>query len=400
MKCIKILLRVIFVNIVLNKTDEIVMRLLHYFIIEQNYNPVVLHGAKDEIWLEKSDGDYKIIRIVSNYIHNNEQLNFDLYRTKQIIKKIRKKMFLFKVPTLSIFVNLGDSVDFENNNYEFIDLVNLKKFEDIESYKCIINTFPNILEVEEDSSEGIDLFIKLTNEINKKNKEENDKAAEIFSKKRPIITYILLVINIFIFILTAINSGNFFEVNTDTLYRFGGLVSVEYLSGNLDLIRIITSGFLHAGILHLLFNMYALYVIGPQLESFFGKVKYIVIYLGSILFGNLLSLLFLNGNYISCGASGAIFGLLGALVYFGYHYRVYLSDVIRSQIIPLILLNLVLGLFLSGVNVVAHIGGLIGGVLVSKTVGVKYKSSNADRVNGIVMCVIFISFLIYMILYK
>ena len=79
-------------NITLNKNDEIVMKLLHYFIIEQNYNPVILHGAKDEIWLEKSDGDYKIIRIVSNYIHNNEQLGFDIYKTKQIIKKIRKKI--------------------------------------------------------------------------------------------------------------------------------------------------------------------------------------------------------------------------------------------------------------------------------------------------------------------
>ena len=97
-------------NIMLNKNDEIVMKLLHYFIINQNYNPVILHGAKDEIWLEKADGDYKIIRIVSNYIHNTEQLDFDIYRTKQIIKKIKKKMFLMRVPSLSIFVNLGENV--------------------------------------------------------------------------------------------------------------------------------------------------------------------------------------------------------------------------------------------------------------------------------------------------
>lgn len=385
-------------NIVLNKSDEIVMRLLHYFIIEQNYNPVVLHGAKDEIWLEKSDGDYKIIRIVSNYIHNNEQLNFDLYRTKQIIKKIKKKMFLFKVPTLSIFVNLGDSVKIENKMYDFIDLVNLKKYDDIKDYKCIINNFPNILEIENDKEKGIDLFLKLTNDINKKNKEENDKAEEIFSRKRPIITYGLLIINIVIFIITAIRCGNAFDISTSTIYDFGGLVSTKYFASNYDFLRLISSGFLHAGIIHLLFNMYSLYVIGPQLESFFGKVKYLIIYLGSILFGNLMTLLFLKGNYISCGASGAIFGLLGALLYFGYHYRVYLSDVIKSQIIPLIVINLLLGVFLSGVNVVAHIGGLIGGILVSKAVGVKYKSSKSDIINGIIMSIIFLAFLLYMIL--
>ena len=106
MKCNKILLRVMSVNITLSENDEIVMRLIHYFITEQGYNPVLLHGAKDEIWLEKHDADYKIIRIVSNYIHNNEQLDMDLYRTKQIIKKIKRKMFSFKMNTLSIFINL------------------------------------------------------------------------------------------------------------------------------------------------------------------------------------------------------------------------------------------------------------------------------------------------------
>ena len=190
-------------NIVLSKSDEIVMRLLHYFIIEQNYNPVVLHGAKDEIWLERSDGDYKIIRIVSNYIHNNEQLNFDLYRTKQIIKKIKNKMFLLKVPSLSIFVNLGENVEIDKLNTGNIDIANLNKFEDIKNYDFITKNFPNILEVEKDSKEGIELFVKLTNDINKKNKEENDKAQEIFSKKVPVITYILLGINILLFLITA-----------------------------------------------------------------------------------------------------------------------------------------------------------------------------------------------------
>lgn len=387
-------------NIAINKNDEVVMRLLHYFIIEQNYNPVVLHGAKDEIWLEKTDGDYKIIRIVSNYIHNNEQLGFDIYRTKQIIKKIKKKMFLFKVPSLSIFVNLGDNVDLSSVKDNNISMIELSNFEDIGKYDFIINTFPNILEVEQDEKKGIELFIKLTNEINMKNREENNKAEEIFSKKRPLVTYALILINLVMFIITAMDSGNFFNISTSTIYKYGGLVSRDFLHNINDYSRIITSGFLHAGFIHFIFNMYALYVIGPQIESFFGKFKYAIIYIGSLVFGNLLSLLFLNGNVISCGASGAIFGLLGSLLYFGYHYRVYLSDVIRSQIIPLIVINLLLGVMLSGVNVIAHIGGLIGGFLVSKAVGVKYKSTKVDQVNGIIMTLIFAGFLIYMVFYR
>ena len=78
-------------NITLSRNDEIVMKLIHYFITEKGYNPIVLHGAKDEIWLENTEEDYQIVRIVTNYIHNDEQLNFDIYRTKQIMKRISKK---------------------------------------------------------------------------------------------------------------------------------------------------------------------------------------------------------------------------------------------------------------------------------------------------------------------
>ena len=90
----------------INVKDEMVMKLLHYFITEKNYNPVVLHGAQDEIWLENMDNEYKIVRIVSNYIHNNEQLDFDLFKTKRIVNNIKKKTFNFNMNVLSIYVDL------------------------------------------------------------------------------------------------------------------------------------------------------------------------------------------------------------------------------------------------------------------------------------------------------
>lgn len=387
-------------NITLNKNDELVMRLLHYFITNQGYNPVLLHGAKDEIWLEKTDGDYKIIRIVSNYIHNDEQFKMDIYRTSQILKKIKKKMFSFKMNALSIFVNLGDNVHFNEININNIDCIDIKAFKDISNYENVINVFPNILEIENDEKKGLELFIKLTDDINHKNMEENKKAEEIFSKKTPIITYLLLSINIIVYIVIAFLGNQIWELDPNVLYKYGALVNFDQMTSNMDYIRLITSVFLHGGLLHLLLNMYSLYIIGPQLESFFGKIKYIVIYLGSAICGNLLSMLFLSDRYVSVGASGAIFGLLGALLYFGYHYRVYLSGVIKSQIIPLIVVNLLIGFMMTGINNVAHIGGLIGGVLISMAVGVKYKSNKLDRINGIIMTFIFVGFLIYMIFFR
>ena len=99
----------------INVKDEMVMKLLHYFITEKNYNPVVLHGAQDEIWLENMDNEYKIVRIVSNYIHNNEQLDFDLFKTKRIVNNIKKKTFNFNMNVLSIYVDLGDNVNLDSN---------------------------------------------------------------------------------------------------------------------------------------------------------------------------------------------------------------------------------------------------------------------------------------------
>ena len=102
---------------------------------------------------------------------------------------------------------------------------------------------------------------------------------------------------------------------------------------------------------------------------------------------------------ISIGASGAIFGLMGSLVYFGYHYRVFLGNVIKSQILPLIFVNLLIGFMSEGIDNAAHVGGLIGGLLITMALGIKYKSTTMEKINGIVLSIIFLVFSIYMAFY-
>lgn len=370
-------------QIIVTKNDELVMKLLHYFITEKGYNPIILHGAKDEIWLENLNEEYEIVRIVSNYIHNDEQLNTDLFRTKQIVKKIKRKTFSFKMNTLSLFVNLGDSVNMNNISYSNIDCANLKSIKDIKNYTFITENYPTITNEINSKEKGMELFMKITEDINKKNIETSNKAEDVFSKKTPYITYILIFINILFYVLSVISNS---------FYNSMVLNPSKILNG--EYYRLLSCIFMHGGIIHLLCNMYCLYVIGPQVESFFGKIKYIVIYLLSGIIGSLMSLSITNS--ISLGASGAIFGLLGSILYFGYHYRVYLSQAIKSQIIPIIVLNLFLGFMLNGVDNAAHIGGLIGGVLASMMAGVKYKSSTMEKVNGLILTIIFTLFLIYL----
>ena len=101
-------------------------------------------------------------------------------------------------------------------------------------------------------------------------------------------------------------------------------------------------------------------------------------------------------NTASIGASGAIFGIMGALLCFGYYYRVYLGNVLKSQLIPLIIFNLLLGFALSGIDNFAHIGGLLGGIGATMALGVDGKSKKYESINGIIITTIFIIFEIYM----
>lgn len=373
------------INIELDDKNVLVMKLLHYFITEKNYNPIILQGAENEIWLENMDEDYKIVRIVSNYIHNDEQFSFDIFKTKRIVKKIKKKTFLLHINTLSFFLDLGENVNLTSS--KDLECIKVSEEEDIKKSKVVKGIFPDLSRKLKFDEEGMQLFLKITNDINSHNKADAEKVDEVFKIKYPIVTYILMVLNVLLYVVPVITGTYNTLLNNFCIYPPAIRVGEYY--------RLITGTFLHGGLFHLLFNVYALYVIGTQLESFLGKFKYLICYLFSALTGALLSMLFLKGN-ASVGASGAIFGLMGSLVYFGYHYRVYLGTTLKSQIIPLIVINLVLGMMLNNVDVAGHIGGLIGGYLITMGLGLKYKSSSFEKVNGFIVTIIYLVFLILM----
>ena len=231
------------------------------------------------------------------------------------------------------------------------------------------------------------LFAKITSDINEHNKQDAKKINAIFKNKFPMITYWLIAVNVILYVIPIL-FGQYNDLINNYSVWGPAIREGQYY-------RLLTGIFLHGGILHLLFNCYALYVIGSQVENFLGRIKFAIIYLVAGISGALFSVIF-GGNFASIGASGAIFGLMGALVYFGYHYRVYLGTVIKSQIIPLIVLNLLLGFCMPGIDNFAHIGGLIGGTLMSIALGVKDKSSWFERMNGWIITIIFLAFSIYM----
>jgi membrane associated rhomboid family serine protease len=124
--------------------------------------------------------------------------------------------------------------------------------------------------------------------------------------------------------------------------------------------RLISAGFLHGSIIHLLFNVYILWVIGSQLESIVGNIKFIIIYFVSLLGGSVASYLFSPFGSYSIGASGAIFGLMGSMLVVGRKRNL---DI--SQITTLVAINIVIGFVLSGIDWRAHLGGLATGAFIT-----------------------------------
>lgn len=369
-----------------DEKNVLTMKLLHYFITEKNYNPIILQGVDNEIWLENLDADCKVIRIVSGYIHNDEQYEFDVFKTKRILNKIRKKTFSFKVNVMSFFLDMGDNVTQDINSDSKLMGVRVREESDIGKNELVKKLFPDLSKKLVYSEDGVELFAKITNDINEHNMKDATRIEKVFKNKGPYITFILMGINVLLFLVPVL-LGSYETIINRYCIHGPSIRMGEYY-------RLITGMFLHGSIMHLFFNVYALYVIGSQIENYFGRIKYLIIYLFSGLMGALFSMIF-GGSAASIGASGAIFGLMGSLLYFGYHYRVYLGNVLKTQLIPLIIFNLFLGFILSGVDNFAHIGGLIGGVLITKAVGVKDKSTTFDKVNGWIITLIFIVFILY-----
>ena len=298
------------------------------------------------------------------------------------------------MPVVSIYTSLGDGVELSNKDSNDLSFL-VSKISEIKNPN-LIEVFPDIVEKTKHDEKGLDLFVKISDDINKESFQKSKRVESIFSMKKPIITYLIMIICVIMFCVTFILGNGPTDINT--LIKLGA--NASYFTKNGEFYRLFTCIFLHAGFAHILCNMYSLYVIGPQVESFFGKLKYLFIFIFSGISGSILSLAFASDNLVSVGASGAIFGLLGAICYFGYHYRVYLGNVLKSQIIPVIVLNLFIGFCVAGIDNFAHIGGLIGGVFAAMAVGVPDKSSVNDKANGCILMLIYLSFIIYLAFFK
>ena len=167
----------------------------------------------------------------------------------------------------------------------------------------------------------------------------------------PVVSSII-AINFIVFLLTLIPG-----FGTQLLYAGA---SVNGLIAEGEWWRVVTSMFLHAGFTHVLFNMFSLFLFGPELEKIAGKMRFLTIFFLTGIFGVAATYLTQDASYASVGASGALYGIFGAFAALVYYTR-HLFPQLKQIILPLIVISVIMTFLTPNINIAAHLGGLIAG---------------------------------------
>jgi membrane associated rhomboid family serine protease len=181
----------------------------------------------------------------------------------------------------------------------------------------------------------------------------------------PLVTYALIAVNVAVFLIGLGLGTSPTQSRGELAVDYGLIGHGVTVTGEVvgvadgEWYRIVTAGFLHAGLLHLAFNMYLLYLLGQLLEPAVGRMRFALIYFVSLLAGS-LGVLLVSPDVLTVGASGAVFGLMGAAVVLQRSRGI---SPFASGLGGLIAINLVLTFLIPGISVGGHVGGLIGGLV-------------------------------------
>lgn len=207
---------------------------------------------------------------------------------------------------------------------------------------------------------------------------QQDPQRVFLNRSRPYVTYALIGINVAVFLVEMFLQYVLGWPYGQTILTLGAKENLLITSGQYW--RLLTACFLHANFMHIVSNLIGLYFWGPHAEVLFGRARYLLVYLASGLFGSLLSYAASEPLSVSVGASGAICGIFGALLYFRTRHKQVFDQVFGMQVVVFIGLNLLNGFLSTGIDNLGHIGGLIGGFCTSYVVGLYRERPTWKRV--------------------
>lgn len=354
---------------------------LNHLIDQEGMRLVQLNEKEEVAWIEDDRLEpYQIIRLAHKNYDWSMQLKRDMDQTVVQAQQIRKKLGLRQANVINVILSAYLPVD----DYErftsqalsltaggkkqyrtiLIPLNDLKNALFPLATKWELANMPSYIEqsyIGENEQEEAYLE-KLKHTVKRSTKKREEKERSLFLFGKPYFTFVLLslILSIFVFIEMAGST-----TSTLTLIDYGAKFNPLIKEG--EWWRFFSAMFLHIGFLHLFMNSLALFYLGGAVERIFGTRRFIIIYFMAGFIGSVSSFVF-NDN-VSAGASGAIFGCFGALLYFGLSHKRLFFRTMGMNVIVILIINLAFGFIVPMVDNGAHIGGLIGGFATSFIVG-------------------------------
>ncbi|MCR6110449.1 rhomboid family intramembrane serine protease [Bacillus sp. A301a_S52] len=373
---------------------------LHHLTTREDMRLVHLNEQEEVAWIEDDRREpYHLIRLSrKNYDWSNE-LKRDINKAFDQANKIRKKLGLRQANVSNIILSSDVPVDdYEQLLSQPLPLTSggkkqfrtiLIPLEELKHHLFPLATewqlqeMPPYMEetyiVTSEQEEHILRTLKSAVRTSIKKREEKEKNLLLHGKTR--LTFLLLGIIIAVYGWVEMNGSS---MNTFDLVRFGAKFDPFILEG--EWWRFITAMFLHIGIVHLMMNSLALFYLGSAVEKIFGTKRFFVIYFLAGLLGSIASFVF-NDN-VSAGASGAIFGCFGALLYFGLIHKRLFFRTMGMNVIVILAINLSFGFIVPMVDNGAHIGGLIGGFAASAIVGLPGQKERTIKLPAFLVTVV------------
>jgi rhomboid protease GluP len=383
-----------------SREDFLFWRLGHYFVVEKGYRIIHLSEGHDEMWLENTANKRApFVRMLRYDLDWGNWLYKDIQDTGAQAENLCRQLGRNNLRVLNVYVSEYAPVD-DYSSY-------IKEPLQVNKGRAAVHT---ILFEGEQFTEGLkqlnslmsgDLEIALANHYTDEDTallkrtvleaalQKNKQEKQLFNAGTPFFTYLFLAVQIAVFVVMTFAGGT---QNTVNLIRFGAKYNPLIIEG--EYWRLITPVFIHIGILHLLMNSLSLYYIGPLVERIYGRLRFVWIYLFAGFCGCLASFLF--STHISAGASGAIFGLFGALLYIGTAYRDLFFRTMGSSVIMLVIVNLVFGFAAAGIDNFGHIGGLAGGFLAAAVVHLPKQKRIPVQIGASAVTVLAVAFLLYL----
>ncbi|WP_456274044.1 rhomboid family intramembrane serine protease [Bacillus sp. AK031] len=338
-----------------------------YLIVEKGYRIINMSQDQHQIWLENSSNkNAPVFRLFRSDLDWGNRMKRDVHLTALNGEKIRKALRKKRLPLKNIYISTFAPVD------EYESLVN-QEYTLPQSPKTTVDSsiitwndyknglheltslFNENLEWEvKEGAEDLEVYALKESVLSFAAKKANEEKS-LFTKGKPFFTYVFIALQLLMFFVMEMAGGT---QNTENLIKYGAKYNPLILQG--EWWRFFTPVIIHIGFLHLLMNTFALYFLGTAVERMFGNARFLFIYIFAGFSGTLASFIF--SNSLSAGASGAIFGCFGALLYFGTVYPKVFFRTMGTNILVVIGINLAFGFTIPGIDNAGHIGGLAGGL--------------------------------------